>query len=81
MDVPLPENTYLAPKVQAPVTRPLLTTPEPGKPAPQFKYVAPIMSKINSSDIIIQVLSEKVWLSVKELLVYPTRSEGILKKT
>jgi len=67
MDAPSAEKTYLAPKVQAPSVKPLLKTPAV-EPTPQFRYMAPIRSKVNTSDVIIQVLSEKVCLSVKELL-------------
>jgi len=38
------------------------------EPAPQFRYTAPIESKVNVSDVISQVVSEKVCLSVEELL-------------
>jgi len=68
MEAPLAEKTYSAPKLQAPSAKPLPSTPTLVDPAPQFRYTAPIESKINASDVIGQVLSEKVCLSVKELL-------------
>src|SRR5882724_4152675 len=68
MDAPLAEKTYSAPKTQAPSAKPLPSTPTSVDPTPQFRYTAPIESKINVSDVVSQVLSEKVCLSVKELL-------------
>src|SRR5882724_13002369 len=68
MDAPLAEKTYSAPKLQAPLAKPLLSTPTSFNPAPQFRYMAPIKSKINVSDVISRILSEKVCLSVEELL-------------
>src|SRR5882724_9834603 len=68
MDAPLAKKTYLAPKLQAPLAKPLLSTPASVNPAPQFRYMAPIESKINALDVIGWVLSEKVCLSVEELL-------------
>jgi len=59
------ENMY-----QVPSTKPLLSTPLPlvHAPSPQFKYLAPIESKFSVSSVVNQVLSKKVYLSVKELL-------------
>src|SRR5882724_4238385 len=37
-------------------------------PTPQFRYMAPIKSKVNALDVISRILSEKVSLSVEELL-------------
>src|SRR5882724_5615599 len=68
MDAPLAEKTYLAPKTQAPSAKPLLSTPASVEPAPQFRYTASIESKVNASDVIGWDLSEKVCLSVEELL-------------
>jgi len=68
MDAPLAEKTYLAPKVQAPLATPLPSTTALVKPTPKFRYTAPIKSKVNVSDVISQVLFQKVCLSVKELL-------------
>src|SRR5882724_8459070 len=68
MDAPLAEKTYLAPKTQVPSAKPLPSTPTSVDPTPQFRYMAPIKSKVNASDVIGQILSEKVCLSVKELL-------------
>src|SRR5882724_13318079 len=56
MDAPSAEKTYSAPKVQAPSANPLLSTPAPVKPAPQIRYMAPIESKVNASDVISWVL-------------------------
>ena len=67
MDAPSAEKTYLAPKIQAPSAKPLPSTPTLVNPTPQFRYMAPIESKINASDVIGQVLAEKVCLSVEEL--------------
>jgi len=67
-DTPSAEKTYSAPKVQAPSVKPLPSTPTPAEPTPQFKYVAPLKSNVDASDVISQVLSEKVCLSVEELL-------------
>src|SRR5882724_2074870 len=55
---------------QAPPFKPLQNTPMPPihAPTPQFRFVAPIESKVNVSSIINWVLSEKVYLSVEELL-------------
>src|SRR5882724_6610712 len=68
MDAPLAEKTYLVPKTQAPLAKPLPSTPASVNPTPQFRYMAPIESKVNASDVIGQILSEKVCLSVEELL-------------
>jgi len=68
MDTPSTEKTYLAPKLQAPLAKPLPSTSASVDPAPQFRYTALIKSKINASDVIGQVLSEKFCLSVEELL-------------
>ena len=59
------ERTY-----QAPLTKPLPSTPVPPihTLTPQLKFVALIESKVNTSSIINWVLSEKVYLSVEELL-------------
>src|SRR5882724_2421886 len=62
------KKTYLVPKAQAPSAKPLLSTPVPSETTPQLRYMAPIKSKVNASNVISQVLSEKVCLSVKELL-------------
>src|SRR5882724_301023 len=79
MDAPLAEKTYLAPKTQTPLAKPLPSTPTSVDPTPQFRYMAPIKSKVNASDVIGQILSEKVCLSVEELLELQ-RSGGISKK-
>src|SRR5882724_820773 len=68
MDAPLAEKTYSSPKTQAPSAKPLSITPVSVDPAPQFRYMAPIESKVNASDVIGRILSEKVCLSVEELL-------------
>ena len=39
--------------------------------APQFRYLAPVESTINATTVIDWVLSEKVFLSVEELLALP----------
>ena len=55
---------------QAPPFKPLPSTPMPPihAPAPQFKFMAPIESKVNMSSIVNRVLPKKVYLLVKELL-------------
>src|SRR5882724_9674808 len=53
-------------KTQAPSDKPLSSTPMSVDPTPQFRYMAPIKSKINVSDVISWILSDKVCLSVKE---------------
>ena len=53
IDAPSAEKTYLVPKAQAPLAKPLLSTPAPAKPTPQFRYMAPIESKVKVSDVII----------------------------
>src|SRR5882724_8018332 len=66
-----PKEVFLAEKkYQAPPFKPLLNTPMPPvhAPTPQFKFMAPIESKVNMSSVINWVLSEKVYLSVEELL-------------
>ena len=68
MDAPSAEKTYLAPKVQVPLVKPLPSTPALAEPTSQFRYMAPIKSKVNASDIISRVPSKKVCLSFKELL-------------
>src|SRR5882724_13355105 len=68
MDASLAEKTYLAPKTQAPSAKPLPSTPASVNPTPQFGYMAPSESKVNALDVIGQILSEKICLSVKELL-------------
>src|SRR5882724_5200520 len=68
MDAPSAEKTYSAPKTQAPLAKPLPSTPVSVDPAPQFRYTVPIESKVNASDVISWILSEKVCLSVEELL-------------
>src|SRR5882724_5312650 len=80
MDAPLAEKTYLAPKLQAPLAKPLLSTPALVNPAPQFRYTAPIKSKINASDVISWILSEKVCLSVEELLALAPEVRRHFKK-
>src|SRR5882724_3952581 len=56
MDTPSAEKTYSAPKTQAPLAKPLLSTPALVDPTPQFRYTAPIKSKINVLDVIGWVL-------------------------
>src|SRR5882724_2489069 len=68
MDAPSAKKTYSAPKPQAPLAKPLPSTPASVNPAPQFRYTAPIESKVNASDVIGWILSEKVCLSVEEVL-------------
>src|SRR5882724_11736504 len=52
MDAPLTEKTYyLVPKLQAPSAKPLPSTPMLVDPTPQFRYMAPIKSKVNTSDV------------------------------
>jgi len=68
MDAPLAKKTYSAPKTQVPSAKPLPSTPTSVNPAPQSRYMAPIESKVNASDVIGWILSEKVCLSVEELL-------------
>src|SRR5882724_3213419 len=80
MDAPLAEKTYLVPKTQAPLAKPLPSTPASVNPTPQFRYMAPIKSKVNASDVIGWILSEKVCLSVKELLALAPEVRGISKK-
>src|SRR5882724_11222425 len=52
MDAPSAEKTYSVPKTQAPSAKPLPSTPASVNPAPQFRYTAPIESKVNASDAI-----------------------------
>ena len=47
------EKAYSVPNVQAPSANPLLSTPAPAEPTPQFRYMAPIESKVKVSDVII----------------------------
>src|SRR5882724_12340450 len=79
MDLPKPvlpemdqlKEVFSAKKMyQTPPFKPLLNTPMPPvhTPTPQFRFVAPIESKVNASSVINWVLSEKVYLSVEELL-------------
>src|SRR5882724_2163831 len=68
IDAPSAKKTYSAPKTQAPSAKPLPSTPASIDPAPQFRYMAPIESKVNASDVISWILSEKVCVSVEELL-------------
>ena len=66
-----PKEVFLAEKkYQAPPFKPLLSTPMPPihAPAPQFKFMALIESKVNVPSVINWVLSEKVYLLVEELL-------------
>src|SRR5882724_11665319 len=65
MDAPSAKKTYSVPKTQAPSAKPLPSTPTLVDPAPQFRYMAPIESKVNVSDVIGWILSEKVCLSVE----------------
>ena len=58
MDAPSAEKTYSVPKTQAPSAKPLPSTPALVDPTPQFRYTAPIESKVNASDVIGQILSE-----------------------
>src|SRR5882724_5665462 len=46
MDASSAEKTYSVPKTQAPSAKPLLSTPASVDPAPQFRYMAPIESKL-----------------------------------
>src|SRR5882724_8989042 len=65
------KEVFLAKKMyQAPPFKPLPNTPTPPihTPAPQFRFVALIESKVNASSVVNRVLSEKVYHSVKELL-------------
>src|SRR5882724_11060861 len=57
MDAPLAEKTYLVPKTQAPSAKPLPSTPASVNPTPQFRYMAPIESKVNVLDVISWILS------------------------
>jgi len=57
MDAPSAEKTYSAPKTQAPLAKPLPSTPASVNPTPQFRYTAPIESKVNVSDVIGRILS------------------------
>jgi len=66
MDQPI--EVFSAEKMyQAPPFKPLLNTPMPPihAPAQQFRFVAPIESKVNASSVINWVLSEKVYLLVE----------------
>jgi len=81
-EVDHPKEVFLAKNMyQVPSTKPLLSTPLPPvhTPSPQFRYLALIESKFNMSSVINQVLSEKVYLSVKELLALAPKVRGILK--
>src|SRR5882724_11007327 len=49
-------------------------------PTPQFRYMAPIKSKVNALDVIGQILSEKVCLSVEELLALAPEVRRHLKE-
>jgi len=80
MDAPSAEKIYLAPKFQAPLAEPLPSTTAPAEPTPQFRYLAPIKSKLNVSDVISQVLSRKVCLLIKELLAIAPKAEGTSKR-
>jgi len=75
---PSAEKTY-----QAPSTEPPPSTPAPAvhHPIPQFRFVAPIELNINTSFIISQVLSEKVYLSVEELLALAPKVRRHFKET
>jgi len=77
-EVLLAERMY-----QAPLTKPLPSTHTSPihAPAPQFKFVAPIESKVNVSSNINCVLSEKVYLSVEELLALPTEAQATQQHT
>ena len=57
MDAPSAEKNHLVPKAQAPLDKPLLSTPALAEPTPQVRYTAPIESKVKASDIISWVLS------------------------
>src|SRR5882724_1670430 len=66
-----PKEVFLAERTyQTPLTKPLLSAPAPlvNAPAPQFKYLALIESKVNVSSVVNRVLSEKVYPLVEELL-------------
>jgi len=52
-------NTYSVPKTQAPLAKPLPSTPMSVDPTPQFRYTAPIESKVNVLDVIGQILLRK----------------------
>src|SRR5882724_6065071 len=81
MDAPSAKKTYSVPKVQAPLAKPLLNTPTLVKPAPQFMYMAPIELKVNVSDVISWVLSEKVCLLVEELLALAPEARRHFKES
>ena len=68
---------------QAPPTKPLLRTPAPAihAPIPQFKFVALIESNVNASSVVSQVLSEKVYLSVEQLLALAPEVRRHFKET
>ena len=77
-DVPLAEKTY-----QAPFAKPLPRTPALAvhAPIPQFKFSARIELNVNASSVISQVLSEKIYLSVKELLALASEVRRHFKET
>src|SRR5882672_10798672 len=77
------EKTYSAPKAQVPSSKPLLAAPAPSFPAaiPQFKYAAPVELNVDVAAIINRVLSEKVHLSVEELLALAPEVRRHFKET
>src|SRR5882672_409914 len=77
------EKTYSAPKAQVPSSKPLPAAPALSGPAaiPQFKYAAPVESNVDVAAIINQVLSEKVHLSVEELLALAPEVRRHFKET
>ena len=60
---------------------PSALSPPASATTPQFRYLAPVESTMDTSAIINQVLSEKVFLSVKELLALSLEVRKYFKET
>ena len=77
-------NTPSAEKTnQALSIKPLPSTPVPAipTPTPQFKFVALINLNVSTSTIVNWVLSEKVYLLIKELLALPVEAQAAASHT
>jgi len=80
VDAPSPKKTYLAPKTQAPSAKPLLSTPVSVDPAPHLGTWHPSSQKLMRQMSSGRILSEKVCLSVEELLALAPESARHFKE-
>ena len=80
---PVPE--VIIPPKSVPSWKPLPSIPTPPAPfpptIPQFRYSAPVESTVDTAAVITRVLSEKVHLTIKELLALTPEVRKYFKET